>query len=124
MRLGDDDFAVEMGGRVRRARRSKGFTQDRLASEAGLHRTSIGLIENGLRAMELRTMVLIVRVLGVDPTEMLDGVEWIPGPDAGDGTWSFARPVKATRTRLVPKGDRRGMAVRGDEDTGEGLGAR
>jgi transcriptional regulator with XRE-family HTH domain len=123
MRVGDDEFAVEMGGRVLRARRSKGFTQDRLAREAGLHRTSIGLIENGLRAMELRTMVLIVRVLDVDPTEMLDGVEWIPGPDAGDGTWSFARPVKTTRALLGPRGDRRGMAVGGDEETGEGRGA-
>jgi transcriptional regulator with XRE-family HTH domain len=124
MRLGDDDFAVEMGDRVRRARKSKGFSQDRLASDAGLHRTTIGFIENGLRAMELKTMVLIVRVLDVDPTEMLDGVEWIPGPDAGDGTWSFARPVKTARTRLGPKGDRRRMVVRGDEETGEGRGAR
>jgi transcriptional regulator with XRE-family HTH domain len=98
---GDREFVVEMGWRVRRERRSKGFSQEQLAVGAGLHRTTIGLIENGERGMRLQTALAVIRVLRVDPTEMFDGIDWIAGSEGVRGAWNFARPAGRARSGLV-----------------------
>jgi len=47
------------------ARRERGWSMERLADEAGLHRTSIGLIERGLRSMSLDVAERLAKSLGL-----------------------------------------------------------
>lgn len=59
------------GETVRMTRRRRRLSQEKLADEAGLHRTHISLIERGLREPSLETLVKLCRALGVSPGEAL-----------------------------------------------------
>lgn len=48
---------------------------DRLADESGLHRTSIGLIERGLRSMTLDVVDRLAQSLGLRLSELIAEVE-------------------------------------------------
>lgn len=54
----------EFGERVRRARESRGWTQEELAGEAGLDRTYIGGVERGERNLALLNMNKLAVTLG------------------------------------------------------------
>jgi transcriptional regulator with XRE-family HTH domain len=60
------DFAI----RVRELRGTRGLSQEKLAEEAGIHRTYLGGIELGLRNPSLRNIARIARALGVPPDEL------------------------------------------------------
>jgi transcriptional regulator with XRE-family HTH domain len=49
-----------------------GFTQEKLAKVAGLHRTHVGYIERGTRKPGLETVVLLARGLGLTPAEQVE----------------------------------------------------
>ena len=67
-------IATELGHRIRKYRKAKGFTQEELSVKCNLHPTYIGQIERGeknpsvesiykiCRALELRTSVLFERI--------------------------------------------------------------
>jgi transcriptional regulator with XRE-family HTH domain len=55
------DFAAT----VRELRQAKHLSQEKLAEEAGIHRTYLGGIELGLRNPALRNVARIARALGV-----------------------------------------------------------
>lgn len=63
----DDDTRVAhaLGARIRALREGRGWTQERLAAEAGLHRTYLNGIEAGARNPALRNIVRLARALGV-----------------------------------------------------------
>lgn len=56
---------------VRRRRKELKLSQERLAFEAGLHRTYISGIERGVRNVGLDNVGVIARALGVEPFELL-----------------------------------------------------
>ena len=56
--------------KVRKLRKSKGWTQEELAVRTGLHRTYIGSIERGERNVSLINVEKIADALGV-PVEAL-----------------------------------------------------
>ena len=56
--------------KVRRLRKSKGWTQEKLAARTGLHRTYIGSIERGERNVSLINVEKIADALEV-PVETL-----------------------------------------------------
>ena len=60
------DFAI----RLRELRTEKGLSQEKLAEEAGIHRTYLGGIELGLRNPSLRNLARIARALGVPVFEL------------------------------------------------------
>lgn len=62
---------VRFGRRVREARRRKGWSQERLAEECGLHRTYVGGIERGERNPSLVNIVRLAETLGVSPGTLL-----------------------------------------------------
>jgi transcriptional regulator with XRE-family HTH domain len=94
MRQGDEEFALELGRRIKKARIKREMSQERLAKLATVHRGTIAFAEQGKRSIQSSTLVLIMGVLEVDPLEILGGIEWIAGPDAPSGTWSFLAPPK------------------------------
>jgi len=59
-------FAV----RLRELRHAKGISQERLAEEAGIHRTYLGGIELGLRNPSLRNIARIAHALGIPIREL------------------------------------------------------
>jgi len=68
--------AQEFGRRVRHAReRLGGVSQERLAEMAGFHRTYIGHIERGEVNLSLYNLIRLGAALGVDPSELVRGLE-------------------------------------------------
>jgi len=92
------DVATKFGRNLFLSRKRACFSQEELARRAGLHRTEIGLLENGRRMPRLDTLVRLIGALGVPPAELLRGISWeVDGsrPDAGRyafGPFSGDRP--------------------------------
>jgi len=59
---------------VRRLRKERGLTQERLAEQAGLHMTDIARIETQGRDPGVKVIVRIARGLGVPTAELFRGV--------------------------------------------------
>jgi transcriptional regulator with XRE-family HTH domain len=57
---------------LRDVRREKGLSQESLASEAGLHRTHIGLVERGKRSPTVKTLLVIAGALGLSGSALFD----------------------------------------------------
>ena len=64
-------FYRDVGGRVRSARMAANLTQDGLAAQVEMTRSSIANLEAGRQRIPLHTFVLIAEVLKVAPTELL-----------------------------------------------------
>jgi transcriptional regulator with XRE-family HTH domain len=65
----------KFGKQVRRLRTLKGFSQEKLAELAGLHRNYIGGIERGERNIALLNILRLAKALGVSPSELLQEIE-------------------------------------------------
>lgn len=62
---------LEFGSRVRARRAEKGFSQEKLAELAGLHRTYVGHVERGEVNPTLWNILRLASALGVDPAELV-----------------------------------------------------
>jgi DNA-binding XRE family transcriptional regulator len=93
-----NEVAQRFGDNLRRIRRRKGLSQDELAARASLHRTEIGLLENGQRVARITTMIQLAGALGVDPTELIAGIGWSPGGILG-GNFGFQDPAPRSNRR-------------------------
>ena len=62
------DFAI----RVRELRTTRGVSQEKLAEQAGIHRTYLGGIELGLRNPSLRNIARIARALDVPIKQLFE----------------------------------------------------
>jgi len=65
------DIRKRFGKNIRKARISKGWSQEDLAGAAGLDRTYISGIERGVRNPTLSVVDLFAKALGVDPRALL-----------------------------------------------------
>jgi transcriptional regulator with XRE-family HTH domain len=70
-----DRFAVNL----KRARKTRGLSQDKLALSCNLHRSEISLLERGGREPRLSTMLKLAEALGVSTDELSAGIRWQPG---------------------------------------------
>jgi transcriptional regulator with XRE-family HTH domain len=61
----EDKIVRELAVRIRQLRHAKGWSQERLAEEAGMHRTYLGGIEVARRNPSLRNLIRIAQALGV-----------------------------------------------------------
>lgn len=77
-------FRRRLGERIRALRLESGLNQDELAHRAGLHRSHIGLVENGLRDPQLATIYRIAAAFRLTPAQLLD----IPQESQGEGSSS------------------------------------
>jgi len=62
----------QVGTNIRKYRTKKGWTQEKLAFEAGLHRAYIGQIERGEKNLGLKNLERIARALGIKPGALLN----------------------------------------------------
>jgi transcriptional regulator with XRE-family HTH domain len=65
------------------------MSQEELGALAALHRTEIGMLENGTRLARVDTLMKIAGALAVSPSELLEGIDWIPG-NSSDGSFSIS----------------------------------
>jgi len=63
---------LEFGKRLRELRHKKGYSQEKLAEIASLHRNYIGMIERGERNITLLNIKKIARALNIETKELFD----------------------------------------------------
>lgn len=64
---------------LRVIRRQRGWSQEVMAEECGLHRTYVGAIERGERNVTLQTLNELARALGVTAAELITDIHRAPG---------------------------------------------
>jgi transcriptional regulator with XRE-family HTH domain len=69
------DATRVLGERLRARRESLGLSQEALADQAGVHWTFLGQVERGRRNLSLHNLLKIAAGLGVDPAELVRGLE-------------------------------------------------
>jgi transcriptional regulator with XRE-family HTH domain len=62
---------VALGAAVRGMRVERGYSQERLSLEAGLHRNYVGRVERGELSPTFEPLVAIAAALGVGPDELM-----------------------------------------------------
>jgi len=65
----------KIGELIRKYRREKKFTQDRLADSVGLTRTSITNIESGMQKIQIHNLYSIAQVFNVPANKLLPEIE-------------------------------------------------
>lgn len=95
MGVSRDDLAAHFGVNLRRRRRRLVLSQEELAKLAAVHRTEIGLLENGRRLPRIDTVVKLAASLEVTPNDLLDGIEWLPLRDPPQGRYWTCSPLGA-----------------------------
>ena len=69
----------QLGMRIKFLRKSKGWSQEDLALEANVNKNYICDLENGRRNPSLDILERIAKALNISLSELLRGVETIPG---------------------------------------------
>jgi transcriptional regulator with XRE-family HTH domain len=62
-----------LGANIRKLRRTRGWSQERLAEISGLHRTYVSGVERGIRNPTLSIVVQFADALKVVPAVLLSG---------------------------------------------------
>jgi transcriptional regulator with XRE-family HTH domain len=65
-----------LGKRIKQLRQQKGWSQEYLANEAGMHRTYMWGIESGVRNPSLRHLVCIADALAVAISDLFGTGPW------------------------------------------------
>jgi transcriptional regulator with XRE-family HTH domain len=65
------DIKKQLGKKIKELRLRAGYSQEELASKAGLHRTYMSDIERGERNVSVENIKKIADALNVDPSELL-----------------------------------------------------
>jgi len=78
-------FYAAFGRMLSEARRKKRISQEMLADELGLSRTSITNIEKGRQPVQLYSLYVIARLLGTDVKELLPATALFERPDRAKG---------------------------------------
>lgn len=65
------DIRKTLGANLKRLRRTKGWSQEEYAFEAGIHRTYVSDIERGARNPTIEILVKLAQPLGVEPADLI-----------------------------------------------------
>lgn len=65
----------KFGDQIRKYRKEKGLSQEKLAELTQLHRTYIGGIERGERNVSLLNIIRIAKVLEIPPYKLIETIE-------------------------------------------------
>lgn len=69
--------SLRFGENLRKHRRRRGLTQERVGKLSNLHRTEVGKLESGEREPRMLTIVKLAAVLEVSPDTLLLGIDWL-----------------------------------------------
>lgn len=79
VRVADNGFNIELGKRIRRQRKAKNVTQERLALISGLDRAYVGLVERGQQNIGFANLCQICLALECDVAALTIGIPRAPG---------------------------------------------
>jgi transcriptional regulator with XRE-family HTH domain len=65
------DIRRQLARNLKRLRTEKGWSQEELADQAGLHRTYVSGVERGVRNPTITIVATLAKALGVPPSELL-----------------------------------------------------
>lgn len=68
-------LGLAFGNVLRRLRRARNFTQEKLAEEARLNRAYPAMLEAGMRTPTISTIFKLSTALGITPGELMDMTE-------------------------------------------------
>jgi transcriptional regulator with XRE-family HTH domain len=88
-------------------RKLAGLSQEELGVRASLHRTEISQLERGLRVARIDTLVKLAGGLGVEATDLLEGIAWAPGATIY-GSFDVRPQVDSEMPPELPRGRKRG----------------
>ncbi|MBB3963690.1 helix-turn-helix domain-containing protein [Rhizobium metallidurans] len=69
-----NDGRTAFGKNIRNRRQELEISQERLAEQAGLHRTYVGGIERGERNVSLDNILCIAKALNITASDLMRGV--------------------------------------------------
>ncbi|MFC0210979.1 helix-turn-helix domain-containing protein [Paenibacillus chartarius] len=72
------EFIHIVGDQIRKIRKLKGMTQERLAERSGLSFSYISDVERGTRNISLESLGKIISALGVKPVQLFEDIEKLP----------------------------------------------
>jgi transcriptional regulator with XRE-family HTH domain len=87
----DREAARRLGKNLWRARRRAGYSQEELGSLACLHRTEVGMVENGERLPRIDTLMKLAAALEVRLETLVEGIEWLPPGPPAQGSFAIRR---------------------------------
>ena len=100
----DQELLREVGQRVSRARRDRGWSQEQLAEAIDIQPTTLSRLETGDRAISLSTLGRVAEALGVGLGDLLDVKRDLPtiehGPEHAELLRGFDA-LSAGRRELV-----------------------
>ena|GEM_PF-1258123 len=102
-------FYSDLGARVRARRVALHLSQNQLAEQLGLQRTSITNLEKGVQRISAEALVQVARALQVSPVDLL------PPDNRADVSWpsTAPRPVLAwIQSAVTTSSERRRNATR------------
>jgi len=70
--LKDKQFLIELGKHLKKVRKQKGYTQEKLAFKIGIEISQISRIERGILNTSVSTIHAIAKVLKVPIKDMFD----------------------------------------------------
>lgn len=70
----DKKILIQLGDRIREARKRMGISQEQLAHLSGMHRTYVSSVERGERNISVLNLLSITGVLGVDAGDIVAGL--------------------------------------------------
>ncbi len=76
---------ISLGQRIRKTRRDKMLTQERLSEDAGISASFLGHIERGSRKASIETLVLLANALDIDANSLLADSLHVMRADANIG---------------------------------------
>jgi transcriptional regulator with XRE-family HTH domain len=89
----DREAARRLGKNLWRVRRRAGFSQEDLGALACLHRTEVGMVENGERLPRIDTLMKLAGVLDVRLDALVEGIEWLPPGPPAQGSFAVRGPA-------------------------------
>jgi transcriptional regulator with XRE-family HTH domain len=70
-----DSHLAEFGVRLRKLRKARGLSQEKLAELTGLHRTYVGSVERGERNPTLLIVFKLAKALKVPLSTLMEGLD-------------------------------------------------
>jgi transcriptional regulator with XRE-family HTH domain len=99
-------FYTAFGQMLSEMRRKKRISQEMLADELGLSRTSITNIEKGRQPVQLYSLYIIARLLGTDVKDLLPSAAIFERPERTKGlNVSRSEWLETMNVKLDPTGD-------------------
>ncbi len=80
------DLARQVGERIRAIRKVRRWTQEELASRAGLHYTYVGAVERGEKNLTLKSLHRLAGTLGIPMPDLLKEAAHVREPAATYGS--------------------------------------